>query len=197
MDPKEGIGVAGWRGGVQVGEVTKGSPAEAAGLHSGDSFVTVNGQSVASISTVQQVVFHSGGKPVALTVMRAGQMQKLTVTPTPGPDAKMPWHIGISFKLPVQFVKLGIGPALVESARFNKQNALLIFQLLGSIVERRVSPKSTLAGPIQIAHMSSEAAQEGRFQLSQFDGGFKLEPRDFQSPAYSDSGWRHASAAGH
>ncbi len=165
MDPKEGIGVAGWRGGVQVGDVTKGSPAEAAGLRSGDSFVTVNGQSVAGIGTVQQAVFHSGGKPVALTVMRAGQMQNLTVTPTPGPDAKMPWHIGINFKLPVQFVKLGIGPALVESARFNKQNALLIFQLLGSLVERRVSPKSTLAGPIQIALMSSEAAQEGPFSF--------------------------------
>ena len=165
MDSKEGIGIAGWRGGVEVGEVQKGSPAEAAGLRAGDSFVTVNGQSVASPETVRDVVIHSGGKPVQLTMMRAGEMEKLQISPVPNSDPKMPWHIGISFKLPIQYVKLPLGPAFVESARFNKQNALLIFQLLGSIVERRVSPRSTLAGPIQIAQMSSEAAQEGPFSF--------------------------------
>jgi regulator of sigma E protease len=62
--------------------------------------------------------------------------------------------------MPVEMVKLGFGPALQESVRLNVQNATLIFQVLGSIVERRVSPK-TLAGPIGMAKMSSEAAHEG------------------------------------
>lgn len=163
MDPKEGIGIAGWRGGVQVGEVQKGSPAEAAGLRTGDSFVSVNGQPVVSPETVRQAVIRSAGKPVQMTISRTGQLEKIQIAPAPNNDSKMPWHIGISFRLPLQYVKLGLAPALVESAHFNKQNALLIFQLLGSIVERRVSPRSTLAGPIQIAQMSSEAAQEGPF----------------------------------
>jgi regulator of sigma E protease len=161
MDAKEGIGTAGWNGGVQVGQVLKSSAAQAAGLRPGDSFVSVNGQPVTSPETVRQAVIRSGGKPIQLTVLRAGQIEKLSVKPTPGPDSKMPWQMGIYFQHRTQFTKLAIGPALVESARFNKQNALLIFQLLGGIVERRVSPKSTLAGPIQIAMMSSEAAQEG------------------------------------
>ena len=165
MDSKEGIGTAGWRGGVQVGDVIKGSPADRAGLRTGDAFVSINGQPVVSPSMIQQAVFHAEGKPVELTVMRAGEMQKLSVTPAPTTDPKMPWRIGITFRLPVQFVKLGFGPAVVESVHFNKQNALLIFQLLGSIVERRVSARSTLAGPIQIAQMSSEAAQEGPFSF--------------------------------
>ena len=168
MDPKEGIGIAGWRGGVQVGEVQKGSPAEAAGFRPGDSFVSVNGRPVASAENVRDVVIHSAGKPVQITVLRSGELEKLQVAPVPNADAKMPWHIGVSFKLPVQYVKLSLGPAMVESVRFNKQNALLIFQLLGSIVERRVSPRSTLAGPIQIAQMSSEAAQEGIFSYLSF-----------------------------
>lgn len=163
MDPKEGVGIAGWRGGVQVAEVQKGSPAEAAGLRTGDAFVMVNGQAVVSPETVRQAVIRSAGKPVQITVARAGKMQKFEMSPTPNNDPKMPWHIGISFQLPVQYVKLSLGPAFIESVRFNKQNALLIFQLLGSILERRVSPRTTLAGPIQIAQMSSEAAQEGPF----------------------------------
>ncbi len=162
MDPKQGIGVAGWGGeqNIEVGEVMPGSPAAQAGLQPGDLFMTVNGQQVASPVTVQQAIFHSGGKPVDFQVMRKGHLQKLTITPTPTKDPKMPFHIGVGFKMPVQMVKLGVGPALQQSLRFNRQNALMVFQVLGGIVERRVSPKS-LSGPIGIAQMSSEAAQAG------------------------------------
>jgi regulator of sigma E protease len=161
MDPKEGVGIAGWVGGVQIAEVQKASPAEAAGLHAGDSFVSVNGKLVSTPETVRDIVIHSAGKPVEMTVVRTGQIQKVQVTPVPTNDPKMPWHIGIMFKMPIQWVKLPFGSAVVESAHFNKQNASLIFQLLGGIIERRVSPRSTLAGPIQIAELSSEAAREG------------------------------------
>ena len=160
MDAKEGIGVAGWRGDVQVGEVQKGSPAQAAGLQAGDLLTSVNNQPVESIFTVQQAIIKSGGKPVDLDILRKSQPGHVSVTPLPNDNPKLPWHIGISFRSPVQMVKLGFGPAFVESLRFNRQNATMIFQVLQSIVARRVSPK-TLSGPIGIAQMSSEAAQEG------------------------------------
>jgi regulator of sigma E protease len=160
MDAKQGVGVAGWGGDVQVGQVMKGSPAEAAGLKPGDLLIRVNKQPVASAATVQQAVIRSGGKPVEVTVMRDGHIQDVRVAPAVTGDSKMPWRIGIAFRMPVEMVKLGFGPALRESVRLNVQNATLIFQVLGSIVERRVSPK-TLAGPIGMAKMSSEAAHEG------------------------------------
>ena len=162
MDEKEGIGVAGWSGeqDVQIGDVLKDSPAQAAGLEPGDLFAEVNGQPVASAVTVQQAVFHSGGKPVEFKVVRNGHTRTIKVTPMPGNDPKMPWRIGISFRLPVQFVKLDFPQAVAQSLRFNQRNALMIFQVLQSIVERRVSTKS-VAGPIGIAQMSSEAAQQG------------------------------------
>ena len=160
MDAKQGVGVAGWGGDVQVGQVMKDSPAQAAGLMPGDLLIRVNNQPVASAAVVQQAVIRSGGKPVQLTVMRGGGMQNVSVTPTATEDSKMPWHIGIAFRMPIEMVKLGFVPALRESVRLNVQNATLIFQVLSSIVERRVSPK-TLAGPIGMAKMSSEAAHEG------------------------------------
>jgi regulator of sigma E protease len=103
----------------------------------------------------------SGGKPVQFVIARAGEFQNITVVPQPTSDPKIPYQIGIYFQRRPEFLKLSLGPAVVQSIQFNKQNALLIYQLLGSIIERRVSPKSALAGPIQIAQMSSEAAQEG------------------------------------
>jgi regulator of sigma E protease len=160
MDAKQGVGVAGWGGDVQVGQVVKGSPAEAAGLKAGDLLIKVNRQPVASAATVQQTVIRSAGKPVWLTVMRDGRIQDISVAPAATGDSKMPWRIGIAFRMPVEMVKLGFGPALRESVRLNVQNATLIFQVLGSIVERRISPR-TLAGPIGLAKMSSDAAREG------------------------------------
>jgi regulator of sigma E protease len=160
MDAKQGVGVAGWGGDVQVGQVVKRSPAETAGMKPGDLLIKVNKQPVASAATVQQSVIRSGGKPVEVTIMRDGHIQDLTVSPAATGDSKMPWRIGIAFRMPVEIVKLGFVPALSESLRLNVQNATLIFQVLGSIVERRVSPK-TLAGPIGMAKMSSDAAREG------------------------------------
>ena len=161
MDDKEGLGNAGWNGGVQVAEIVKGMPAAAAGLHPGDSFIKVNGEPISSPDTVRQAIMKSGGKPVQFVIARSGQFENVTVTPQATKEPKVPYQIGIYFQRRPEFVKLGIGPALKQSLQFNKQNALLIYQLLGGILERRVSPKSALAGPIQIAQMSSEAAHEG------------------------------------
>lgn len=161
MDPKEGLGTAGWNGGVQVAEIVKGMPAAAAGLRPGDSFIKVNDQPISSPDTVRQAIMKSGGKPVQFVIARSGEFQDVSVTPERTKDSRTPYQIGIYFQRRPEFVKLGVGPALAQSWQFNKQNALLIYQLLGSIIERRVSAKSALAGPIQIAQMSSEAAHEG------------------------------------
>ncbi len=162
MDQKQGVGEAGWSGelDVQVGTVQKGSPAEAAGLQQGDVFMRVNGQPVASAITIRQAVFHSDGKPVQFQIVRRGEMRTFSVAARATGDPKTPWLIGITFRMPVQFVKLGAGPALVESLRFNRQNALMLFQVLGSLIERRVSTKS-VSGPIGMSQMASEAAQQG------------------------------------
>jgi regulator of sigma E protease len=160
MDPKEGIGEAGWTGDVQVGEVVKNSPAEHAGFEAGDLLINVNGTPVESALTVQQAIIHSNGKPVLMDVMRKNHIERLSVTPVPNNNPKLPWHIGIGFRSPVQMVKLSFPHAFVESLRFNRQNATMIFEVLRSIVSRRVSPK-TLAGPIGMSVMADDAAREG------------------------------------
>jgi regulator of sigma E protease len=162
LDPQEGVGSIGWIGeqNIQIGEIQAGSPAAAAGLKPGDLFLNIDGQAVASPVTVQQAVIHSGGKSIDLQVMRNGQVQRFSVAPAKTTDAKLPYRIGVSFRLPVEIVKLSFPQAFVQSLRFNRQNALMIFQMLGSIIERRVSPKS-VSGPIGIAVMSNEAAQQG------------------------------------
>ena len=162
LDAKEGIGIAGWNGDpdVELGDVFKNSPAQAAGLHQGDLLISVNDKAVSSMEVVTQQVGSSGGKPIEVILMRGGRLQKIAVTPTSNKDSKLPWHIGVSLKPRGEIVRLSFFPALVESVRTNGRYATLIFEGLRGIVERRVSPK-TLSGPIHMAEMSSEAAREG------------------------------------
>jgi len=160
MDPKEGMGVAGWRGDVQVAVVTKGWPAEASGIKPGDLIISVNNKPVESNSTVREAIIKSLGKPVQFEVMRNGQMRSFSITPVPTKIAELPWRVGFEFRSPVKMVKLAFGPAFIESLRFNRQNATMIFEVLQSLVTHRVSTK-VLTSPIGVAQMSSEAAQEG------------------------------------
>ena len=162
MDSKEGIGTAGWvaEQDAWVGAIASGSPAQNAGLRAGDVFVNEKGQTLPT-RAVQHQILSSGGKPVTLHVRRAGSIENLTVTPAATNEPATPWRIGVRFgSPPVQFIKLDFQPAFAQSLRFNRQNALMIFKFLGGLIQHRVSPKS-LAGPIGIAQMSSQAAEEG------------------------------------
>jgi regulator of sigma E protease len=160
MDPKEGVGTIGWipLQRLLIGKVQAGSPAQAAGLKPGDMLFGVNGQPIAGPQTVQQAVAGSGGRSVELDLARGGRTQKITVTPVKTTDPKLPRYLmGVEFGL---VEKLSFTDAFAQSLHFNQQNALMIFQMLGSILERRVSPKS-VSGPIAMAKMSSDALRLG------------------------------------
>ena len=162
MDPKEGVGLIGWSGeqNIQIGTLLQGGPAQKAGFVPGDVFLTANGQKVVSVLTVRQIVTHSGGKPVHFQVMHNGKPEDLTVTPQATKDPQMPFQIGVGFKTYYQVMKLGFGEALQHSIDFNIHNATTMFQVLGGILELRVSPKN-ISSPIGMAKMANDAASQG------------------------------------
>jgi regulator of sigma E protease len=161
MDSQAGMGTAGWRGGVHVGEVSKGMPAAAAGMHPGDLFLKVNGKPVSSPEMVRDAIIKSSGHPVDFEIQRAGELKQLTVIPKAVDVPGAPYQIGILFAYRVQNTKYSLGPAVVQALRFNRSNALLIYRMLGSLIEHRISPKAALAGPIGMAQYTSEAVREG------------------------------------
>jgi regulator of sigma E protease len=163
LDPKQGIGIAGWNGDpdVELDSIQKNSPAEAAGLRPGDLLISVNGKPASSAETVTEQVVSSQGKPLDLILMRKGQFERLSVTPSSSGESRLPWHIGVLLRPRGEIVQLSFFPALVESVKTNERYATILLEGLRSIVERRVSAGKMLSGPIGIAVMSSEAAHEG------------------------------------
>lgn len=162
LDPEQGIGEAGWNADpdVELMQVDPSAPAAQAGLKVGDYIISVNREPVLSTLDVVDQVSKSHGQPMEVVFMRNGQIHKVSVTPAANKDSKLPWHLGVQVGPRGEVVKLAFGPALVEALRWNEKNGTLIFDALRSLVERRVSPKS-IQGPISIARMSTQAAEQG------------------------------------
>ena len=159
-DPKSGTGLAGWflEPGVVIAEVAPNMAAAQAGLRPGDLLLTVAGQPVTSLEGVQKIISQANGQPVEVAFMRDGGFQEVSVTPVATAATGGQARIGILFGYEV--VKLPFPAAVAESVRWNAQRATLLYQVLDSIVERRMSAR-TLDGPIGIARRSKEAAHEG------------------------------------
>lgn len=157
------MGVIGWDGfNIEVKEIESGSPAQRAGLQAGDIFVSINGRAVSSNTVVKDMVARSGGKPLDIQVKRNGALLHFSVTPMLA--AASTYRIGVlyseAFPFPVTVLKLSFPEALVQSIRQNRDETVAVFQVLGGILERRVSPKA-MAGPVGIFKETREAVEGG------------------------------------
>jgi regulator of sigma E protease len=170
LDEKSGLGDAGWEGqnAIQVGSVSEGMPAAAAGLQKGDLLLKVNGAAIHSRYTLPDIIRRSDGKPVTVEFSRAGFAPGVTQTVTMLPKftnmdgTTARWMIGVSpeVKWNIQKTSLSLPSAFAESVKQNSKFATLIVEMLRGIVERRV-PARNLSGPIGIAGQATQAAKEG------------------------------------
>lgn len=162
MTTKEGVGLAGWlvEADVIISQVDPHLGAYQAGLKAGDVLISANGQQIRSMSKLQDIIQDSNGKPVSLVVTRDQKLQHILVTPEKSAATSGQWRIGVLLGAKVRLVSLPLNQALVESVRYNVSNAALIFEALRSIIQQKISAR-TLSGPIGIARLSGEAANEG------------------------------------
>jgi S1-C subfamily serine protease len=64
--------------GVQIGEMTKGSAAQKAGLQTGDRLASLNGAGIRSMADLMLMLGqHKPGEKVAMTVQREGKAKLL------------------------------------------------------------------------------------------------------------------------
>jgi regulator of sigma E protease len=165
LDEKSGVGQVGWDGQneIQVGGLTVGMPAANAGLKVKDLLLTVNGIPIHSRLTLPEVIRKCEGKPVTLEYRRGGEEHTVTLNPLfRNPDGTARWMIGVASEEKLHLLKtqLSFPAALTESVRVNRKYGMLIIDLLGGIVERRM-PAKTLQGPVGMAQEATRAAQDG------------------------------------
>ena len=149
---------------TQVGAVEPGSPADRAGIKKGDRIVAVNGQPVAEWEELSKQIKESQGSPLNLSIRRDSQDVAVTVQPTKREsrtifgEKKDEWMIGIGSHVSIE--KGNPGLAIVKAVQQTYDYAKLTLVALYKMISGEVSPRN-LGGPILIAQMAGQQAQEG------------------------------------
>lgn len=155
-------GSAGWYANepVIIGTLEQDMPAEKGGLRIGDKIVTLDGQPVPSISAMIDRLQETQAKPLQLAVQRGSQTLDFNLTPvladTPDSNVK---HYRLGFGPEIKVGRLPFFSALSESVNVNRRYSLLLLELVGKLVQHKISIKA-FSGPIGIAQQAAEAAQE-------------------------------------
>jgi regulator of sigma E protease len=169
---QEKIGYAGLKANderIVVKDVATGQPADVAGLKTGDNIVAVNGNRVEQseygqleiISTIRK----SGDKPVTLTVRRGDSTSDIQATPKINEG-----------ELRLGFTQTITGREMVNArlplwaaVRYSVDENIRIIQLtktaLAQVFVGKRSARDTLTGPVGIAQIVGQAAQEGSVQV--------------------------------
>ena len=153
---QEGLLPQEYYGPIKVAEVAPGLPAEQAGLRAGDAIEAVDGHPFHTVSSLLVYMQEGQGKPINLTVLRAGQTLNLTGHPT---KLDTGYKLGFTYMPPpYRNQPLPFAQAVGKSDAFFDQNTFIIFEVLERLFTHKVNI-SQLQGPVGIARMAGEAAE--------------------------------------
>ena len=150
-------------GGVQVESVAERSPAELAGIESGDIILEIDGQEVKIIEDIQQVINANLGKEITLIISRDNDTLP-TILLTPRTKEETPEGEGA--------IGIGMGSIMETSAYppweaipkgLGEYGQLLVAakDAFASLIAGEVPLQDAVAGPIGIAQMTGEVAELG------------------------------------
>ncbi|HTW60095.1 MAG TPA: RIP metalloprotease RseP [Terriglobales bacterium] len=151
------IGYAGWapkEKNVIITDLQPDMPAEKAGLQEGDQIIALDGQPVPALAAMVEKLEVTKDQPITLTVLRDGQRKTFTVRPELS-DKR--YRIGIG-SMQTKVKTLPFAQALELSLHENRQDSLLILELVKKMAQRKISVRS-IEGPIRIGQAAGEAAR--------------------------------------
>ena len=149
---------------TQVSGVEKGSPAERAGIAKGDRILAIDGDAVKEWEELSKKIKGSGGRVLNLQIRRGEETKSITVQPTQKEgrnifgERKDDWIIGIGSQVSIE--KGNPGLAVVKAVYQTYDYAKLTLMAFYKMLLGDVSPRN-IGGPILIAQMAGQQAQEG------------------------------------
>lgn len=149
---------------TQVSGVEKGSPADQAGIVKGDRIVAIDGDAVKEWEELSKKIKGSGGRALNFQIRRGEENINVTVAPTQKEgrnifgERRDDWMIGIGSQVSIE--KGNPGMAGVKAVYQTYDYAKLTLMAFYKMLVGDVSPRN-IGGPILIAQMAGQQAQEG------------------------------------
>jgi regulator of sigma E protease len=141
--------------------VLPGERAEQAGLQANDVILAVDGERMATRVQLIEVISQSANKPLQITVRRGEGEQ--TISATPDQRGTRGW-LGVELHEPYKSFTPGPFEAVKLSVEHNIESSGIIFRTLAGLFTGETSVRQ-LQGPVGIAQLSGESAQEGFITL--------------------------------
>lgn len=142
-----------------VGKVLPKSPAEQVGIKEGDEILEINGNKVKSWYHAVGLIRSTKGDAIKLKVKRNGQIFEKLVIPVVDKKTGVPL-LGVSPRIELISVEEPLGEAILEGFKKTQDIAVLSIKAIWGLVTGGLSLK-TLGGPIAIAQLAGESAQQG------------------------------------
>jgi regulator of sigma E protease len=156
----------------RIGEVFNNTPAQKAGIKTGDIFVTLNHQPVSSAEQTTDIISSNKGNSLPLTVLRGKDTLNLTVTP--GSDGKIGIGIESFYSGSVTKIKYGFFESFYYGCADIGRVTNLTFTMLGRIFSGKLAFGKAFAGPVRIAQMATTQAELGLSSFLVFLGLLSL-----------------------
>jgi regulator of sigma E protease len=153
----------------RIAMVISGSPAEAAGLKTGDIILSVAGREIRGapdeiFSSFVSAVGSAAPGPFPIEYSRSGKTADTRIKPRRDPDGS--WKVGVQVvpDLPEVLERFPIGQAFVEGWRRVESDFRMTLLVIGRLFRGKASMRS-MSGPLDIAKFSGEAARTGAVPL--------------------------------
>ena len=164
---------------AEIGQVSTGSPAEAAGLQQGDRIVAIDHKRVTGWADMARRIRRSPDRQVTLTIERDGRrlFVELVPRPTKYDDREIGW-IGISASTESYERRVDILTAFVKGIREFAQLIRVMLSLIGELIRGETPPTSIINGPLAFISMVSEEVAAGvrhlRYLIAAFSFGMAI-----------------------
>ncbi len=151
------------------GEVLQEYPAAKAGMLAGDKVLQVNGKPVATWEELRAGIMAADGKDIPILVDRGGEEKTFHMTAVTNPETGKPF-IGVVAALH----KVQLGP--VDSVKLAVRATVNMVQRMYAALYHIFTGNSSaeLAGPVGVAKMTGQVAQQGIAMLLQFTAMLSL-----------------------
>ncbi|OOC62300.1 RIP metalloprotease RseP [Paenibacillus ihbetae] len=147
---------------VQIGEITKGMPADEANLKKGDIIESINGVAIGSdYQKMIELIAASKDKPMDWTVRRGDESFELTLTPRTM-EGQEGGKVGIVPELPTR--SAGIGETITGAGTAMVDTTGIIFQGFRQLIQQ--FSMDDLGGPVRTFEVTGQIAKQGIEQLT-------------------------------
>ncbi len=146
--------------------ILEDSPAEKAGLDSGDVFISINNQPVYKTEQVIDIISSSKNQTIDIKLLR--EEDTLLSSVNTGEEGKIGIYINDIYKGEFNYKNYGLGESLIESISNIGNYTALTFNMFGKVIKGDVAFENSFGGPVKIAKFASESANAGLISFLMF-----------------------------